>query len=86
MGGIFAGQLPSLEFYQEFLTTTEKLDQYMSSQAEYIDSYYFGKLIGDAVGNDGRLPRGGAGCRWCTGNGGKRDSRRRGDREYPGGL
>ena len=37
MGGIFAGQLPSLEFYQEFLTTTEKLDQYMSSQAEYID-------------------------------------------------
>ena len=49
MGGIFAGQLPSLEFYQEFLTTTEKLDQYMSSQAEYIDSYYFGKLIGDAA-------------------------------------
>ena len=49
MGGIFAGQLPSLEFYQEFLTTTEKLDQYMSSQAEYIDSYYFGKLIGDSA-------------------------------------
>ncbi len=46
-GEKITGHLPTTTFYNQYLQTAEEVNKFFAKQAEYIDSYYLGKVIGN---------------------------------------